>query len=141
MEDNQLPPLIRRKRRVPEPGTSLTVSLPQIKEVMDTNTGKTLAVQEVIGSDYAHLIQLRMRIRAALQKEEPLYRCAICLSPVYICGQPTSQRFFFKHRHEDGNCPAVTRGELNQDEINSRRYNGAKESLAHRKIKDWVTES
>ncbi|MEG0589915.1 MAG: hypothetical protein RR488_08660, partial [Aurantimicrobium sp.] len=52
-----------------------------------------------------------------------------------------TQHFFFRHTVEDGRCTAITRGQLSQDEIKARKYNGAKESLLHRQIKQWLEES
>ena len=37
------------------------------------------------------------------------------------CRSPTQAKFSFKHRHEDGNCPAITAGSLSQEEIGARR--------------------
>ena len=45
---------------------------------------------------------------------------------------------FFKHRHEDGNCPAITACSLSQEEIDARKYNGATESRLHRCMKGWL---
>ena len=44
----------------------------------------------------------------------------------------------FKHRHEDGNCPAITACSLSQEEIDARKYNGATESRLHRCMKGWL---
>lgn len=135
-----LKPLRRRKRPEHTPGTSLAVLRPEIKEVMSVETGNHLKVETVIGSNYAELIQLRMAIRTAIQNDNEMYRCSICGVSVYLCRTKNEQRFFFKHRHEYGNCPAVTRGELSQLELDARRYNGAKESARHLKMKQWVVE-
>lgn len=133
------PPVQRRHRREnPQPGESLTVPNPEIKEVLSFESGEHLPVQLVIGTDYGELIKLRMAVRA--EKENPLFRCSICGVSVYICRGKTENRFFFKHRHENGNCPAITRGNLSQKELDARKYNGAKESTLHIKMKEWVTE-
>jgi len=67
----------------------------------------------------------------------PRYLCAICGVGVYICRGKTEQTFYFKHWHEDNNCPAQTRFPLSQEELSARKYNGAKESKLHRTMKDW----
>lgn len=128
----------RRRRENHKPGDSLTVNNPEIKEVLSFESGKHLPVELVFGTDYGELIKLRMAVRA--EKENPLFRCSICGVSVYICCAKTENRFFFKHRHENGNCPAITRGSLSQKELDARKYNGAKESALHIKMKDWVTE-
>lgn len=50
------------------------------------------------------------------------------------------RRFFFRHTLEDGRCLARTRGELSQEEIDARRYNGVKESARHLQMKEWVAQ-
>jgi len=135
-----LKPLRRRKRPEHILGTSLAVLNPEIKEVLRMETGDHLKVESVIGSDYAELIKLRMAVRTAIQNDREMYRCSICGVAVYLCRTKNEQRFFFKHRHESGNCPAITRGALSQKEMDARRYNGAKESARHIKMKDWVAE-
>lgn len=99
----------RRRRPVPVPGESLVVPHPEIAKVMKTETGEHLPVEQVIGSDYYELVQTRLQVRAALQADEPLYRCSQCFVPVYLCCHPVSKKFYFKHREENGNCPAIMR--------------------------------
>lgn len=128
----------RRGRPRPAPGQTLTVNSPQIEEVLCCDTGQSFRVDRVIGTDYAEVVKLRLHVRTRLYKEDPAYRCAICNVPVYLCCAPTEKKFFFKHRHENGNCPAITRGFLSQEEIDARKYNGAKESDRHRQMKEWL---
>lgn len=138
----QLSPLRPPRRKRPEhvPGTSLSVIDPAIGEVMLVDTGQHVPVSEVLGTDFAELMKLRMSVRTALHQDRPLYRCSICSVPVYICRTKNEQRFFFKHRHETGNCPAITRDGLNQKELDARKYNGAKESTLHLTMKNWLVE-
>jgi hypothetical protein len=128
----------KRQRELPPPGVPLCVDKPEVSEVLDTFSGTYLRAQDVIGSDYGALVQLRSQAKAAFFKGCPLYRCSICLTPVFIAGRPNGQRFFFKHSREDGSCPAITRSDLSQDEIDARKYNGVKESQAHLQMKDWL---
>jgi len=138
--DKQLRVHRRRAQERPAPGQPLWVEKPEVKEVLETETGRHLPVAVVLGTDYERLVQLRMNVRSQMRKDDPLYRCALCNVAVYICRTKESFRFFFKHQHEDGSCPAQTRGALSQDEINARKYNGAKESKLHRRMKDWVCQ-
>ncbi len=128
----------KRQRELPPAGEPLCVDKPEIAEVLDTVSGRYQRAQDVIGSDYAALVQLRSQAKAAHFKDKPLYRCSICLTPVFICARKDGQKFFFKHSHEDGSCPAITRSALSQDEIDARKYNGVKESQAHLQMKDWL---
>lgn len=137
-DDAYLRPARRRAQERPNAGERLWVEKPEVKEVLETETARHLPVAEVMGTDYERLIQLRMNVRSQVRKEDPLYRCSMCNVAVYICRAKESFRFFFRHQHEDGSCPAQTRGELSLDEINARKYNGAKESKLHRRMKEWV---
>lgn len=128
--------LARRRQPRPQDGTPLIVEKPQIDKVFDLETGDVVHSHDLIGCDYAKLIQLRMQVRTRMQQDAPMYLCPHCGVAVHICRSWKEQRFFFKHRHEDGNCPAVTAGKLSQDEIDARRYNGVKESLLHIRMKE-----
>ena len=120
---------------------SLAVPKPEIPEIVRIDTWETLPVTEVIGSDYAAVIQLRMALRGAIAREEPIFACPRCSVPVYLVSREDTRRFYFKHLHENGSCPAVTRGKLSEKEINARKYNAAKESPAHRRMKEIIAES
>jgi hypothetical protein len=128
----------RRLRPRPDPGSALVVDRPQIAEVLDVAAGDFVSAAVVMGTDYASLVQRRMETRTQMRRGTPLYKCAICGVAVHICCSRDTAKFFFKHRHEDGNCPAVTAGQLNQDEIDARKYNGLKESRLHIQMKQWV---
>lgn len=121
--------------------TRLTVEHPKIKHVQDLARGVHLPVEEVIGSDYAETIKLRTRIKTAQLENEPLYACSLCSVPVYLIKQHDRKGFFFRHEIEDDRCPAKTRGDLSQEEINARKYDGIKESLAHIHMKNMVIRS
>jgi hypothetical protein len=137
--DRELRAHPRRKQEQPTANEWLAVDDPEIQEVMCTETGRHRTVRDVLGKDIANLMDLRMRVRMRLQTD-PLYRCSICGVAVHVCSSRNARRFFFKHREQDGNCPANTSGELNQDEINARKYNGAKESKLHLRMKDWIAQ-
>jgi competence CoiA-like predicted nuclease len=122
--------------------SSLCVDNPEIKEVINLVTGDILPVQEVIGSDYQKLENLRMELAEANASNNLIYACPICMVGVYLaCVRKDEKRFFFKHRTENGNCPAITRGELTKEEIEARKYNAAKESQAHIRLKEIIKES
>lgn len=129
----------RRKQEQPTVGEWLIVDDPEITEVMCAETGRHYHARDVIGKDIVALMSLRMRVRTRLQND-PLYTCSICGVAVHICSNRDKRRFYFKHREQDGSCPANTAGDLTQDEINARKYNGAKESKLHRRMKDWISQ-
>ncbi|MBZ0070640.1 MAG: DUF6035 family protein [Gammaproteobacteria bacterium] len=114
---------------------------PEIAEVLDMRTGSIIPAHEAIGSDYDQAMALRMELGEARARSEPVYVCPLCGTPVYLVSRKETRRFFFRHELEDGRCPAKTRGELNEQEINARKYNGAKESYAHIRMKQIIAES
>lgn len=120
---------------------SYWVNDPEIADVLDLDSGQIIPHDQAIGTDYEKVIQLRSGLRTALQRDRPRLACSICSQPVYLVSGRAVRRFFFRHTLEDGRCPARTRGLLSQDEIDARRYNGVKESRAHKQLKAWVAES
>ncbi len=138
--DGRLRTAQRRAQERHVPGEPLALDKPQVREVMDTETGRHWPVSAVMGTEYEKLIQLRMDVLTRIQNGDPIYRCSLCGVAVYICRSLGKPKFFFRHQHEDGSCPSRTRGELSRDEIDARKYNGAKESQLHRRMKDWVCQ-
>lgn len=119
----------------------LAVTEPEIEEVLDLHSGDFIPANEAIGSDYSKVIRLRMDLRTAIERHNPLYACPLCGIPVYLVCRKEARRFFFRHELEDGRCPARTKGALSEDEINARKYNGAKESWAHARMKEIIADS
>jgi hypothetical protein len=112
---------------------------PEVAELLDLSTGRCERHADVIGDDYEKALQLRMQLQTDLRREQPRFVCAMCMTPVYLVSRPEGRKFFFRHSLEDGRCSAVTRGLLSQDEIDARKYNGAKESWLHLEMKSWIT--
>lgn len=120
----------------------LCVEDPEIDEVINLETGIISLASEVIGNEYGRLEKLRMELAEANAKGDAIYACPICMVGVYLsCRRKDEKRFFFKHRTETGNCPAITRSELTKDEILARKYNAAKESHAHIRLKEIIADS
>ncbi|RKE25268.1 hypothetical protein B0G76_6795 [Paraburkholderia sp. BL23I1N1] len=117
---------------------SYAVENPTIAEVLDLRTGEHCSAADVIGDDYAKAIELRMAIKTSQKMERPLYACPLCGVAVYLVARADKRQFHFRHEYEDGSCAAVTRAELTHAEIRARKYNGAKESELHRRMKAWV---
>ena len=119
---------------------AFAVENPEVAEVMEIASGDHLDHGEVIGTDYEKAIQLRMALRTYIKRGTPHYACSLCGVPVYLVSRAEERRFFFRHTLEDGRCLARTRGELSQEEIDARRYNGVKESARHLQMKEWVVQ-
>ena len=114
------------------------VADPEIKQVRSLRSGRVLNVRRLIRAfRYERAILLRQELKALVQRDEPRLVCAICGTPVYlVCS--TRKRFFFRHRHEDGSCPAVTRTNYTEAEIRAMKYRGAQESEPHKRSKALV---
>lgn len=119
----------------------LSVEVPEIPEVLDLDMGAHHSLADIVGSDYARALQLRMAVKERQKQNKPLYACSECGVPVSLLMHPESRRFYFKHVLEDGRCSAITRGRLTQEEISARKYNGAKESRRHIRMKELVAKS
>lgn len=117
------------------------VEAPQIAQVLSLRTGRLLDARRFITRHrYEDLVRVRTRVLEAMYAGKPRLVCSVCHTPVYIVAS-TRKAFFFRHRHEDGSCTAVTRNFETQDEIRARQYAGVQESEAHRRLKRLLVRS
>lgn len=117
------------------------VETPQIVQVLSLRTGRLVDARRFITRHrYEDLIRVRTPVLEAMYAGRPRLVCSVCHTPVYIVAS-TRKAFFFRHRHEDGSCPAVTRNFETQDEIRARQYAGVQESEAHRRLKRLLVRS
>jgi hypothetical protein len=117
------------------------VETPQIAQVLSLRTGRLMDARRFITRHrYEDLVRVRARVLEAMYAGQPRLVCSVCHTPVYIVAS-TRKAFFFRHRHEDGSCPAVTRNSQTQDEIRARQYAGVQESEAHRRLKQLLVRS
>lgn len=117
------------------------VETPQIVQVLSLRTGRLVDARRFVTRHrYEDLIRVRTRVLEAMYAGRPRLVCSVCHTPVYIVAS-TRKAFFFRHRHEDGSCPAVTRNFETQEEIRARQYAGVQESEAHRRLKRLLGRS
>ena len=117
------------------------VTKPEIEQVRSRKSGLVLDVRRLIRAfRYERAILLRQKLKSLVKNNETRLACATCGVPVYLACS-TSKRFFFRHRHEDGSCPAVTRTGFTEAEIRAMKYRGAQESEAHKRIKRLLLRS
>ncbi|OAO02232.1 hypothetical protein A8B75_12355 [Sphingomonadales bacterium EhC05] len=117
------------------------VKKPAIQHVRSLKSGLMLDVRRLIGSfRYQHAILLRQKLKSQMKANESRFSCATCGVPVYLACS-TSKRFFFRHRHEDGSCPAITRSSFTEADIRAMQYRGAQESKAHKRVKELLIRS
>ncbi|WP_420965482.1 DUF6035 family protein [Bradyrhizobium sp. B120] len=117
------------------------VDNPEIAEVIDLISGEVQRATTFIAAHrYSELVEARVAMREAMKEGRPRHTCAICGTPVHLVAN-MRKRFFFRHKTEDGSCPAVTRSSLSEEEIRARKYHGLRESEAHKRIKYLIERS
>ena len=119
----------------------LLVDRPEIDEVLDLETGEILPAREVVGYDYEKVLQLRMNLMLGNQSGHSIYACPLCVVPVHLVSLKKERRFYFRHETEDGRCPSKTKGELSGERILAMKYDGARESAAHIRMKEIIASS
>lgn len=117
------------------------VTKPEIGEVRSLKSGAVLNVRRLIRAfRYERAILLRQKLKLLVKDNGTRLVCATCGVPVYLACS-TSKRFFFRHRHEDGSCPAFTRTGFSEADIRAMKYRGNQESETHKRIKLLVLRS
>ncbi len=120
---------------------SLVVDDPEIDEVMDLSTGELISAWDAVGEDYEKALQFRMALMQGNRAGRPPYACPLCSVPVHLVSMTQERRFYFRHETEDGRCPAKTKGNLSEERILAMKYDGARESVAHIRMKEIIAES
>lgn len=120
---------------------ALAVADPEIDEVLDLDSGEIRSAHEAIGGDYEKALQLRMSLRECIDAGKPLLACPLCAVPVHMVSLSQERLFYFRHETEDGRCPAKTKGRLSGERILAMKYDGARESAAHIRMKEIIVES
>lgn len=120
---------------------SLVVDAPEIAEVLDLTSGEITPACDVVGENYEKALQLRMALRQGIVNGKPLLACPFCVVPVHLVSRAQERRFYFRHEVEDGRCPAKTKGGLSEERILAMKYDGARESAAHIRMKEIIADS
>lgn len=113
-----------------------------IPEVLDMRSGKILDASLVIQqSDAAHHIQRMEDETARLRDKTSRFHCPLCIDALTIRGSQKKQ-YHFKHPVDPkALCPYRSNHTMSVDEINACKYDGAKESDAHHRLKNWIEQS
>jgi len=112
---------------------------PEVKEVLNLVTGDVLLAQNVIGNDVKSAMRLRMEL--AIQhkindKDQWIMICPYCHKPLRLNCRLDGQRFYFAHIQRENNCPQLDKNNWTKERIQAAKYNGQKESLPHRMMKE-----
>jgi len=110
--------------------------------VYDNLNHAQVTAESVLEGDEARKHQLRLEDELVrLEHGRRRYTCLYCLEALSIRGS-TDRVYHFAHPKNPGaECPYRSGFTLSKDEWEALRYNGAKESEAHRQVKAWVAES
>lgn len=123
------------------PIANLVVDRPEIVETLDLATGEIRSVWDLVGGDYEKALQLRMALRQGIAAGHPLLACPLCLVPVHLVSLAQERRFYLRHEIEDDRCPARTKGTFSEERILAMKYDGARESVAHKQLKEIIAAS
>ncbi|MFP7836577.1 DUF6035 family protein [Pseudomonas aeruginosa] len=117
----------------------------RLVEILNLDSGEAIDPQAFLSRELALVIQDRNELagRYARNAEKPWLVCRICGGAVMLV-RTQQRRFHFRHHpDEEGKrgCPISTRGVFSADQINRMKYNAAKESLAHLRLKSIIRDS
>lgn len=140
--------MVRTRKDIPAVadlfGTNnLCVEQPTVEQVLDLMTGEVREAVDVIGADRREAQKLRLDLSARAcdnSPQSPQLVCPICHVPVRLVCTPDQQRLFFRHAVVPGACPQLE-AMPTKEQINAAKYNGAKESQAHKDMKELVGRS
>lgn len=120
---------------------SLLVASPQILQLIEDETGRQRSAMELLGEDRTEALRLYKRLHVSRKTGADQILCELCGVAVYLVSAPDKKHFFFRHFHEDGSCPSVTRSGFTEAQINAIRYQGQRESRRHIRLKTLLDES
>jgi|CXWL01.1.fsa_nt_gi hypothetical protein len=133
--------MIARNITIDGLSSARAVQKPEITEIMDlVDATYRKAVDFIESHQHQNLVIARNVVVERMKDGRPQYCCALCSTPVYLVAT-TEKRFFFRHRVEDGSCPAQTRHPLTEAQIRERKYHGLRESAPHKRIKELIERS
>lgn len=113
----------------------------RLTQLLDDETGRPVDAKDLLRDDEVGALRLKHRLNVSRASGKEKILCAICGVPVYMAAMPDAQTFVFKHFHEDGSCPHVTREGMTAAQINAYKYDGQRESARHIRIKGLVADS
>lgn len=111
-----------------------------VDEVMVVVSGKILKSRHVIGNKARRAMKLRIRVKSKINSK-PLFICPVCKVPLSLRTMKNGQFLYFAHIMDPHNCPRNADKTEKRSEILAAKYNGAKESDAHKNMKTLVKKS
>ncbi|MCY0857555.1 DUF6035 family protein [Cupriavidus sp. D39] len=113
-----------------------------IDQVLDTETQVYIDADKLLGGDAeANHVQRLADEVARLATGKGRYACPYCLEPLYIRGSVERIYHFAHPKNPGAECPFRSGINLPEEQWQALKYNGAKESEAHRQMKAWISDS
>lgn len=114
---------------------------PTIPNVTNLQNGEIIKSIDFFSMDEESIFKIRTENERYLQKDIKFLVCSLCHQSVKIRGGiDKAKSLHFSHLHSSGDCPIKTGQSYTTEEINAMKYNGAKESEEHKKIKKFIYE-
>ncbi|MCV4264481.1 DUF6035 family protein [Pseudomonas capsici] len=116
-----------------------------LTEILDLETGLDVELQSFLTRDLGMVMKDRgaLASRYARDPGSPWLVCALCMASVILV-RTKERRFHFRHHpraEAENKCSISTRGQLSAEQINCIKYNAAKESSAHLRLKGIIRDS
>lgn len=116
-----------------------------LHDILDLDTGMPIDLRAFLTRDLALVMQDRNEMAGRYTRDArlPWLVCQLCGGAVMLV-RTKDRRFHFRHHTaEEGarGCPISTRGSFSSDQINRMKYNAAKESSAHLRLKGIIRDS
>jgi competence CoiA-like predicted nuclease len=115
-----------------------------IIDLLNLDTEKVESALNLLSQSEESIFKIRRIVEERIQAKNPLYACNSCGQPVVVRSHRLQHNFkhtfYFKHLHSSGDCPIKTDSTHTKDEIRCMQYNGAKESLTHIELKNYLAK-
>jgi competence CoiA-like predicted nuclease len=119
----------------------------KITHVLEYETGECIEADLFFKKPLDEITIYRSRLQQAIEKfTEPLFGCYYCKQKIRIRGgiaRPNKRKadiFHFAHLKDSNECHIKTNNQFTKEEIDRIKYNGAKESPLHQKLKYQIAE-
>ena len=113
-----------------------------VESVLDLKTGKEIFASDFFQKSIDVVFKLRYEFETEIRENRTRYVCYFCRQTIKIRGQADSKKILhFAHLKDSNECPIKTNNKYTKEEILRIKYNGAKESELHLKLKTFIAQS
>lgn len=113
-----------------------------ISSILDLKSGGEVKAELFFKKEIDEIFQIRYEFESSINDRKYRYVCYFCKQPVKIRGKRESKVIMhFAHLRDSNECIIKTGNKLTKEEIQRIKYNGAKESELHYKLKMQLANS